>query len=121
MLQRFRAFLIIIAKGLKGAVKRPGDMIARFGGEEFVAVLPETETEGAREIAKSIQGAVNALSLPHEFSPVSDHVTVSVGGHSGVPVPASTPRELIGKADEMLYAAKQAGRNRVMIGPRQGL
>ncbi|RAR85654.1 diguanylate cyclase (GGDEF)-like protein [Paracidovorax anthurii] len=102
-----------VAKALSGAIRRPGDFIARYGGEEFAMVLPETDTAGAYLVASAARSAVSALGIPHPGSPFR-HVTVSGGVASCAWDCADrTPRDLTGRADTALYAAKQEGRNRV--------
>jgi len=102
-----------VAKALAHALNRPSDMMARYGGEEFVAVMPDTDGEGARLLAERWCANVAALLLPHRFSNVAEHVTISAGYAALKPTPEQTPRELMEMADQMLYQAKQQGRNRV--------
>ncbi|MYM35542.1 diguanylate cyclase [Duganella sp. FT94W] len=95
--------------------KRPGDLTARYGGEEIGILLPNTDLRGAQVVAERIRDAVEALRLPHEGSPFG-RVTLSAG------VAAMTPQRgvhltgtLVEAADKALYAAKSAGRNRVTL------
>lgn len=104
-----------LAQALKHSVNRPGDLVARYGGEEFVAILPEVGAEGAALIAERMRMAVEALKFPHRDSRVAAHVTVSLGVASLIPARESSPDALIAAADKALYAAKEAGRNRVQI------
>ncbi len=94
--------------------RRPGDIAARYGGEEFTLVLPETDLQGGRRLAEKIRSAIEALAIEHMNSAVSDYVTVSIGLASTVPSDESKADELLALADRMLYAAKEAGRNRVV-------
>lgn len=119
-----------VAKVLSKASRRPADMAARFGGEEFAVVLPETDLAGALVIAEEIRSEVEALELEHASSSVSGHLTVSVGvasmvpgnGHgSGAgngqyrePGKFAAAKGLIEAADSALYRAKSGGRNRVV-------
>ena len=106
-----------VAASLQSLLKRPGDLVARFGGEEFVVVLPETNAVGARRVAEEMRGAVEALGLPHAASPGGKGVTVSVGVATAYPSPdddAGGVEQLLAGADRALYSAKNAGRNRVM-------
>ena len=106
--------LIKVAAALLSVVQRPSDLLARYGGEEFVTILPDTDMGGVLAVAEKLRAAVEAASLEHAYSQVADHVTVSVGCCAEV-IGASTAAEsLLEKADAALYAAKQAGRNRVM-------
>ena len=102
-----------IGKLLASFIKRSSDMVARYGGDEFVIVLPCTGDKGACTIAENIRSAVEGLNIPHAFSPVSDHVTISLGVYTVVPSDDSSLKSFIEAADKALYRAKQADRNRV--------
>lgn len=104
-----------IAMALYGAVSRAGDFVARFGGEEFAVLLPATNRLELRHVAEGMRLAVEKSAIPHDASPISSWVTVSVGGTSIQPTPESDPKSLLELADRQLYAAKQAGRNRIGI------
>lgn len=101
-----------VAVKLSECLKRGGDMIARYGGEEFVVVLPNTGEQGAIAIAEELRAGIEAMGLNHEYSTIADHVTISLGAASMVPTQRTSVSELINVADEALYAAKEAGRNR---------
>lgn len=105
--------LIRVAAALAGSLNRPGDLFARYGGEEFVALLADTDAQGVESIAENMRRAVEALALRHEYSSVAEHVTVSLGGASRVPARSGDGAVLLRQADEALYRAKHAGRNRV--------
>ena len=100
-----------VAGALRGCVQRPGDFVARYGGEEFAAILPATDQAGAVQFGQRLHDALAALKYPHAFSSVADHVTISIGIATVVPRADLTPDMLLRSADEMLYAAKRAGRN----------
>lgn len=102
-----------IAATLAAATHRVGDLVARYGGEEFGVVLPETDQDGAANVAGMMHKGVAALNITHAFSRCSDRVTVSIGAGSTVPRNDSGPHLLVEAADRMLYQAKQDGRNRV--------
>ena len=68
-----------VARALAECVARPGDLVARYGGEEFVFILPETSLSGAVELAEKIRRSVLNLSIPHQSSPTSEYVTISLG------------------------------------------
>lgn len=94
--------------------KRPADLLARYGGEELVVLLPDTPAAGALVVARDILRAIHALHLPHDDSPVAPEVTVSIGTATLNPAPDVSPDALLLQADATLYAAKAAGRNRVV-------
>ena len=103
-----------VAQVLAGFARRPGDLAARYGGEEMTLLLPNAEPEDTHRIAEQIRQAVRALEIPHSGS---DHgvVTVSLGYHVYMPLPLDNTHEaqLLRAADEALYHAKDAGRDRV--------
>lgn len=104
-----------IATVLHDGLQRPGDLAARYGGEEFVLVLPDTPLSGACAVARRLLQAIEALQIRHECSPVSPHVTVSIGVVSTAGLyPLITPEALMSRADACLYLAKAEGRNRVV-------
>ncbi|MHB1701526.1 MAG: GGDEF domain-containing protein [Acidobacteriaceae bacterium] len=103
-----------IAECLKKTLRRDSDMVARFGGEEFIILAPMTEAAGAETIARNILQAMADLAIPHEASPNSI-VTLSIGGACW---PARRPLDrslLIERADQALYQAKDSGRNTFRI------
>jgi diguanylate cyclase (GGDEF)-like protein/PAS domain S-box-containing protein len=104
-----------VGRAIGGTLKRPGDFSARFGGEELVAVLPATDANGALAMAEAMRAAVEALGLAHAESP-SGRLTISAGAAAILPArDADTVDDLIGAADQALYAAKTSGRNRVSL------
>ncbi|WP_109480556.1 diguanylate cyclase [Paraburkholderia sp. C35] len=102
-----------IAATVEGCLGRPGDLAARFGGEEFAVVLPGTSAGGTRLLAEKIRLEVAALRIPHAGSPAGQHVTISVGCATHVPAPDAPMTSLIEAADLALYRAKRDGKNRV--------
>ena len=102
-----------VARCISEALRRPGDFVARFGGEEFVAVLPGSDMDGASILALSISDAIERLAMPHGDSDVADHVTVSIGISSDRPTHDDEPTALVHAADKALYQAKWLGRNRI--------
>lgn len=106
-----------VAEAIKAALKRPGDFVARFGGEEFVALLPGTDLAGALSIAGLVRANVRAAAIEHAQSPVSNRVTVSIGISGVVPNMDLEPEALLAASDAALYLAKSGGRNRVEVRP----
>lgn len=99
---------------MRDCLKRPADLGARCGGEEFAIILPDTDEDGAYHVAEDLRRRVRAMAVAHEAGP-HGVVTVSVGlalaeTQHGV----STPEGLISRADRAPYDAKGAGRDRVM-------
>lgn len=102
-----------IAKALSGVSKRAIDLIGRYGGEEFILLLPETNETQALQLAEQCLSAVKHQNLLHEPSIASDVVTVSAGVSTIIPLEESLSSTLIETADKLLYQAKQKGRNRL--------
>ena len=103
-----------VAATLAGVLKRPGDLAARFGGEEFVVILEETDLAGAMHLAEAMRLAVSDLGLAHDGSCVSKVVTITLGAACCVPKAGGSAENLLCLADRKLYEAKMAGRNRVL-------
>ncbi|QCP54687.1 diguanylate cyclase [Trinickia violacea] len=104
-----------IASTVANCLGRPGDLAARFGGEEFAVVLPATPTGGVRQLAEKIRAEVEALRIPHAGSSTGECLTVSIGGAALVPAVEMPIMSLVELADFALYQAKREGKNRVVI------
>lgn len=102
-----------IGKVVAYSMRRPGDLAARYGGEEMVVLLPETDLAGALAVAESIRGAVQTMGIAHTGNPLGV-VTVSIGVEAFSPIHLENqPIELVEAADKALYEAKELGRNQV--------
>lgn len=106
-----------VASVMQAAAARPGDLVARYGGEEIALLMPHTDMEGAIRMAERIHTMLDERALSFMASPVADHVTVSIGASSMLPVRNAKRSVLIQQADEGLYAAKKSGRNRTATVP----
>jgi len=103
-----------VATAAAAILRRPTDLVARWGGEEFVVLLPNTEPTGAMMVAEQMRAAVEALEIPHCGSQFG-HLTVSVGVATTYPGFQQTAKSLIAEADANLYQAKRQGRNRIGV------
>ncbi len=106
-----------VAALLTQTVNRPGDLVARYGGEEFALLLPETPSNGAQHIAQRVQQAIAQAQIPHPDSPLSPHLTLSLGVTTVVPQGNQPSTHLITSADAALYLAKEQGRDRWVVCP----
>jgi diguanylate cyclase (GGDEF)-like protein len=103
-----------IALTINSAIRRPGDFLARWGGEEFVVLLPNTPFQGAFRVAEQIRESIEKAEVPGigDYPPLK--ITVSIGVATATPSSDNVSIEdLIGQADKALYTAKATGRNRV--------
>ncbi len=105
--------LIKVAQALAEEVRGGTDFIARIGGEEFAALLAETELDNAVRLAKRLNNIVSSLNIKHPSSPILDKITMCFGVASIAPTSASQPSDLLKIADKKLYLAKEGGRNRI--------
>lgn len=101
-----------VAATLSRTVQRGQDTIARFGGEEFACLLPDTGEDGVISLARRMLDAVAELRIPHCASSVGPYLTISIGASSGVPQQGEAPVTLLERADQSLYQSKRAGRAR---------
>ena len=102
-----------VARVLRATMRRETDLVARWGGEEFVCLLPATDARGGRSRAEEIRKAIEDAGILHAGGPAGGILTISIGGATLVPRPGQTRFLLIEAADQALYEAKRQGRNRV--------
>ena len=104
-----------VALCLKNQIKRETDFVARFGGEEFVCLLPYINKDEAIDYAKTLVQNVENLNLPHPKSEVSQYITISAGLANTIPDSNNSLTQLLDNADKALYSAKASGRNRAVM------
>ncbi len=104
-----------VARALSDNLRRAGDMVARYGGEEFVLLLHQTPRDEGVVLAERLRASVERLGIGHS-GVEGGRVTISVGGATYIPVPQIQEAALLRAADDALYQAKHAGRNRVVWG-----
>ncbi|MDO6562306.1 diguanylate cyclase [Amphritea sp. 1_MG-2023] len=106
-----------IALVLSNVISRSSDQLTRYGGEEFALLLPETPLKGAVAIGERAMQAIRDLNLPHAPDTYHSRVTVSIGVACLYPSDKASPETLFLNADEQLYEAKNAGRDRICFHP----
>lgn len=117
-----------VAQAISSSRTSDRDLLARYGGDEFALVLPDTPPPAAQDVASRITRALTTLAIPHPASRIGDVVTVSIGGSTHLPDDVDTagasgrgpligPDDLLLAADSALYDAKQAGRGRASFRP----
>jgi diguanylate cyclase len=104
-----------VAESLRQALRRPADLVARFGGDELVVMLPETDAAGARRVADRITAAIRLRAIAHVDNLPSGVLTLSIGAAAMAPAAGQSPASLFDAADQALLRAKQAGRDRVVV------
>ena len=102
-----------VAQALKGTILRPGDVVCRYGGEEFACLLPDTDRDGALQVAQRMKLAVRNLAIGHPASAVAEVLTISAGVAVRTPTSRGDAAALLALADAQLYRAKAEGRARV--------
>jgi diguanylate cyclase (GGDEF)-like protein len=102
-----------VAKAILASVRRPMDFVARYSGQEFVAVLPRTDVKGTAIVAETMRSGVESLNIQHARSPIKNCVTVSAGVSTVTPSKDFSSAMLIKRAGEALAEAKKKGRNQV--------
>ncbi|MFJ7567758.1 diguanylate cyclase [Herminiimonas sp. NPDC097707] len=103
-----------VASSLGTCAMRSADLYARFGGEEFAVILPDTDIDGAVIASQKICSAMEALAIPHAFTIAGDFISVSIGAATFTPQEDTGQSDLIKLADKRLYRAKALGKRRVV-------
>ncbi len=104
-----------LADLMQRATSRAGEMVGRYGGEEFILVLPGASVQSAVRTAERLKDLVNSEGIAHEKSLICGFITVSQGVVSVMPDADLMPADIIKRADNALYKAKHEGRNRICI------
>jgi len=107
-----------VAQELEAVLQWPADLMTRYGGEEFAAILPDTDTDGALHLAEAMRHAIEHSNLAHRAAPGTPRVTVGigVGTHQSKQAEQLLADRLVACADSGLYMAKNDGRNCVRTG-----
>ncbi|WP_287709673.1 diguanylate cyclase [Chromohalobacter sp.] len=117
--------LVQISGVLRDTFRRDSDIVVRLGGEEFLVLLIDTPSEEAWRLADAMRGMIQAMGMPHEYSPTADVVTVSAGVVTSPPGIDADIDAMIACADAALYACKEQGRNttlaRMLSSPAEAL
>jgi len=104
-----------VADILVNSVKRPQDSVSRFGGEEFVLLLPEINLEGFHHVLQNVKDNINKQNIIHKKSAVSNKLTVTIGGIIGIPSQENSQQRFFSAADKNLYRGKKQGRNQIVV------
>ena len=104
-----------VAALLRGVAQRPRDVVARFGGEEFILLLPDTDAAAALALARQCMERLAALGIPHGAPEAGPVVTASLGVGTATAASAGEASDFIAAVDARLYAAKRGGRNRIEV------
>lgn len=110
-----------VAQTLRHTVQRTSDVVARYGGEEFAVILPGSDVASAVALAEKLRESVRARAIPHAHSSIAPVVTISLGIATITPTAQDTSGDLIALADQALYDAKHAGRDRYALALPKGL
>ena len=107
-----------VGRILKENLHRPGDFIARYGGDEFVILMPNTDSKGALQVAQSIQSSIIKSNIDFDQGDLKRSITASIGVAVSIPSEVESAADLLNAADQALYDAKAKGRNRVVLHSR---
>jgi diguanylate cyclase (GGDEF)-like protein len=105
--------LLAIARRLEGLLPRDTDWLARVGGEEFAAVLPQTRLRGAMKVAESIRAGVEARPMTTSVGEMAITVSLGISGTQSLRDREPSVEKLVARADALLYQSKRDGRNRM--------
>ncbi len=108
-----------IAETIEKSLKRTTDLVARYGGDEFVVLLPNTDQDGALKVVKTLQQQVGQLNISHGYSKASEKIGLSIGTATVKPCKEMDKKQLIDRADKALYQSKKQGRNRISLYTRE--
>ena len=106
--------LRFVADRLSELARRPADLAARFGGDEFAVIFPDTHEQGAGHLARTLKASIGAFDFSDITTGEKAAITLSIGTATAYLGKTRTPEKLISLADEALYKAKKAGRNRIV-------
>jgi len=104
--------LKIVAQTLVKSITRADDFVVRYGGEEFIVVLPNTDEQGVQYVADKLLDKIRDCDIPHKQNDAADRLTISIGATSSKVLHTHVVNDFVKKADELLYKSKRAGRNR---------
>jgi len=104
-----------VAEAIKNSLQQLDYLLVRYGGEEFVVILPESTPSNGFAVAEEIRRTINDLAIPHRLSSVAGHVTLSLGVAVMVAQEDYSPLKLLAEADQALYQAKTTGRNQSIL------
>ena len=104
-----------VADALNKEARRQGEVAARYGGEEFALILPASDHQACLDVAERVQQHIKALQIKHCKSDVVPYLTASIGCYSVIADKNTSAKHMLSKADQALYQAKAAGRNRIIV------
>ena len=107
------ACLVKVGAAISRHANRPGDLGARYGGEEFAMIWGDTPLSNAQPLAQRVRDSIVGLGIANKNAPTKETLTVSMGLAATIPEPGSNPKELIERAEQLLYVAKKNGRDRI--------